>query len=256
MAARAHANGVDVWALSDHDELSGLDEAANAAHSLGMTFIPGVEISVTFCEKTVHILGLNIDARHDGLRDGLRTVRASRHVRARQIADRLRDLGMGECYEGALALAQNPDLLSRVHFARYLHETGVCRSMQKAFDKYLGDGRPAFVPVQWASLDQSIQWIQAAGGKAVIAHPGRYSFSPQQFDALFERFKELGGVGIEVVTGSHSPRQYVEYARVARDYGFEGSRGSDFHAPGRGRVDLGGLPDLPADVTPVWHDWL
>lgn len=255
VAARAHGNGVDVWALSDHDELSGLSEAAQAARELGLRFIPGVEISATFCDKTVHILGLNVDPRHEGLERSLGTVRASRLIRGHQIDERLQALGLGECYAGALAHAGNPDLLSRAHFARYLHEIGACRSMQKAFDKYLGEGRPAYVPVQWATLAESVEWIQAAGGKAVIAHPGRYRYTPVQFDALFEEFKALGGAGIEVVTGSHTPRQYVEYARLARHYGFEGSRGSDFHGA-ESRIDLGRLPDLPVDIVPVWRDWL
>lgn len=255
VAARARGNGVDVWALSDHDELSGLPEAAQAAAELGLRFIPGVEISATFCDKTVHILGLNVDAQHEGLGLGLETVRASRLVRAREIDVRLQALGLGECYAGALTYAGNPDLLSRAHFARYLHEIGACRSVQKAFDKYLGEGRAAYVPVQWATLAQAVEWIQAAGGKAVIAHPGRYKYRPVQFDGLFDEFKALGGEGIEVVTGSHTPRQYVEYAQVARHYGFEASRGSDFHGV-ESRVDLGRLPDLPADLTPVWQGWL
>lgn len=254
VAARAHGNGVDVWALSDHDELSGLPEAAEAAAKHGMRFIPGVEVSATFCDKTIHILGLNIDAQHEGLGRGLEGVRVRRHQRAHAIDARLQALGLGECYAGALTYAGNPDLLTRVHFARYLHEIGACRSVQKAFDKYLGDGRPAHTSVQWASMAQVVGWIQAAGGKAVIAHPGRYKYSPMQFEALFGEFKELGGAGIEVATGSHTPRQYVEYAQVARHYGFEGSRGSDFHGA-ESRVDLGRLPDLPEDIIPVWHDW-
>lgn len=255
VAIRAHGNGVDVWALSDHDDLSGLSEAAQAAQELGLQFIPGVEISATFCDKTVHILGLNINSRHEGLSRGLEVVRASRLVRARQIDERLQALGLGECYEGALTYAGNPDLLSRAHFARYLYEIGACRTVQKAFDQYLGEGRAAYVPVQWASLAQSVEWIQAAGGKAVIAHPGRYKYTTMQFNALFEEFKALDGDGIEVITGGHTPRQYVEYAQVARHYGFEASRGSDFHGA-ESRIDLGRLPGLPVDLIPIWQDWL
>ncbi len=256
MAARAHANGVDMWALSDHDELSGLAQAAEAAARLGLRFVPGVEISVTFCASTIHILGLNIDASHPELVQGLAAVRRSRFVRAREIADRLLACGLGECYEGALALADNPDLISRVHFARYLHEQGRVRNIQHAFDRYLGEGKPAYAPTQWASMAQAVGWILAAGGKAVIAHPGRYRYTPLQFDALYEQFKDLGGCGIEVVSGAHTTRQYEEYAQVALRYGFEGSRGSDFHGPARGRADLGILPDLPDQLTPVWRDWI
>lgn len=256
VAQRASDNGVHMWALSDHDELSGLAPAAEAAARLGMRFVPGVEVSVTFCASTVHILGLNIDASEPTLVEGLKAVRRSRFARARQIADRLRECGMGECYDGALALAANPDLISRAHFARYLHEQGKVRSLQRAFDRFLGEGRPAYAPVQWASLDEAVGWIRAAGGKAVIAHPGRYRFTPLQFDALFEDFKTAGGSGIEVVSGAHTPRQYQEYTRTALHYGFEASRGSDFHGPGKGRADLGSLPALPEQLTPIWHDWL
>ncbi len=256
MAERARANGVDMWALSDHDELSGLAQAAESAAALGLRFVPGVEVSITFCGSTVHVLGLNIDASHPELVQGLAAARRRRFARAREIANRLRDCGLGECHEGALALARNPDLVSRAHFARYLHEQGRVRSIQHAFDRYLGEGRPAYAPVQWASMEEAVGWILAAGGKAVIAHPGRYRYTPLQFDALFERFAALGGRGIEVVSGAHTPRQYEEYARVALHYGFEASRGSDFHGPSRGRADLGALPDLPERLTPVWHDWI
>lgn len=256
VAERAHANGVDWWALSDHDETSGLAEAAQAAARLGMGFIPGVEISVTFCDKTVHILGLHIDPAHPGLTAGLAAIRRSRFERAHLMADRLADCGIEDAYDGALRYVENPDLISRVHFARHLREQGHVKSLQQAFDRYLGDGKRAFVAIQWPSLEQALGWIQAAGGKAVVAHPGRYKYTPQQTDALFQTFKDLGGQGIEVVAGGHTPAQYRHYAKLATAYGFQASRGSDFHAPGAGRVDLGGLPDLPDDLIPVWQDWV
>ncbi len=256
VAERAHANGVDWWALSDHDETSGLAEAAQAAANLDMGFIPGVEISVTFCDKTVHILGLHIDPANADLAAGLAAIRRSRFDRAHRMADRLADCGIADAFEGALRYVDNPDLISRVHFARHLREQGHVKSLQQAFDRYLGDGKRASVVIQWASLEQALGWIRAAGGKAVIAHPGRYKYTPQQHDALFQTFKDLGGQGIEVVTGSHTPAQYKQYAKLAAAYGFQASRGSDFHAPGAGRVDLGGMPDLPDGLIPVWQDWI
>jgi predicted metal-dependent phosphoesterase TrpH len=256
VAARARANGVDWWALSDHDETRGLAEAARAARELGLGFIPGVEISVTFCEKTVHVVGLNIDPGCPALAGGLARIREGRFERARQVADRLADCGIADALEGALRHVDNPDLISRVHFARHLLDQGHVKSLQQAFDRYLGEGKRAFVPTRWTSLEDALAWIRAAGGKAVIAHPGRYKYTPQQRDALFQAFKDLGGQAIEVVTGSHTPAQYEQYARVAAAYGFEASRGSDFHAPGTGRVDLGRMPDLPAHLTPVWQDWI
>ncbi len=256
MAARAHDKGVHWWALSDHDETSGLAQAAMAAHELGLGFIPGVEISVTFCERTVHILGLNIDPDDAALQAGLAGIRRSRFERARQIAERLQECGIADAFEGAMRHVDNPELIGRVHFARHLLDQGHCRNLQHAFDRFLGEGKRAFVPIRWASLEQAVGWILTAGGKPVIAHPGRYRYTPQQQDAFFDRFKTLGGCGIEVVTASHTPAQATQYARLAENYGFEASRGSDFHAPGAGRVDLGELPDLPGHLVPIWHDWI
>ena len=256
VARRAHANGVTLWALTDHDILDGIPAARAEALALGMRFVPGVEISVTWSGHTVHIVGLNVDDTHPGLVDGLRSIRAGRTDRAREMGSRLDTvLGAEGSYEGALEYASNPALISRTHFARWLVNRGHAKNMQVVFERYLGEGCPAHVPMQWSSLEQAVSWILEAGGRAVIAHPGRYDYTPLQFDALFEKFRELGGEGIEVVTGSHQPHQYREYADVARRYGFLASCGSDFHSPKEARIDLGKLPPLPADLTPVWHDW-
>jgi predicted metal-dependent phosphoesterase TrpH len=256
VAARAHANGVQMWALTDHDELSGVAAAAQAAGEAGMQFIPGVEISATWASQTVHIVGLGVDPGHPGLNAGLAGIRASRVGRARKLAQRLEDLGIAGSYEGALRYAANPALVSRTHFARFLVDQGYCKNMQAVFDKYLGDRKPANVAVQWSALADAVDWITAAGGRAVIAHPGRYAYSLVQSAALFDRFKELGGVAIEVITGSHHPDQYRQYADVARHYGFLASCGSDFHSPSESRIDLGSLPALPGDLRPVWYDWV
>lgn len=256
VAARAHAQGVDWWSLSDHDETSGLAEAAAAARELGLGFIPGVEISVTFCERTVHVLGLNIDPEQPDLKAGLGGIRRDRFARAGEIAERLRDCGIDGAYEGALRHVDNPDLIGRVHFARHLLEQGHCKSLQQAFDRYLGEGKRAFVPIRWPGLESAVAWIRAAGGKAVIAHPGRYRYTPQQFDALFDAFKAQGGVGLEVVSSGHTPAQCKRYAQAAQAYGFEASRGSDFHAPGILRTELGRVPPLPDGLVPVWRDWI
>lgn len=256
VAARAHAQGVDWWALSDHDETSGLAEAAAAARELGLGFIPGVEVSATFCERTIHVLGLNIDPDQPDLRAGLAGIRQSRFERAGIIAERLRECGIADAYEGALRHVDNPELIGRVHFARHLLEQGHCKSLQQAFDRYLGEGKRAFVPMRWPGLESVVVWIRAAGGKAVIAHPGRYRYTPQQFDALFDAFKAQGGAGLEVVSSGHTPAQCRHYARVAQAYGFQASRGSDFHAPGIPHTELGRVPPLPADLTPVWQDWI
>ena len=255
VAAYARKAGVDVWALTDHDEVSGIAEARAAALRQGMQFVAGVEISITWAGQTVHIVGLQIDETHPGLVNGLNQTRSGRDARGREIARQLDLAGIPGAYEGALKFVGNPDLMSRTHFARHIVDTGKCANIPEVFKKYLSEGKPGYVEHRWATLAEAVGWIRGAGGVAVIAHPGRYRFSDMAQGVLFDEFKQLGGVAIEVVTGSHSPDQYPEYARLANDYGFLASRGTDFHAPGESRVDFALLPPLPGNVKPIWHDW-
>jgi predicted metal-dependent phosphoesterase TrpH len=253
LAARAHANGVQLWALTDHDEIAGVPAAREAARSLGLPFLTGTEISVSFAGQTVHIVGLGFDADDRTLGDGLRATRGGREERAREMAQGLAQVGIPDAFEGALHYVGNPELISRTHFARCLVERGVCADTQEVFRRFLTEGKPGYVPHRWASLADAVGWIRGAGGAAVIAHPGRYKFSPSAEYALFSEFKAHGGVGVEVVTGSHTAAEYVTYADMAKEFGLLASRGSDFHAPGESRTDLGTLPPLPESLTPVWE---
>ena len=255
LAQYAHRAGVDVWALTDHDEVGGIERARAAALAVGMRFVAGVEISITWAGETVHIVGLQIDENNPALLQGLAATRNGRDARGREIAAQLARAGVPGAYEGALKYVDNPDLMSRTHFARYLVEAGVCANIPEVFRKYLTEGKPGYVPHRWASLTDALGWIKAAGGIAVIAHPGRYKFTATEEGALFDEFKQMGGTAIEVVTGSHTPDQFGEYAEQARRYGFLASRGTDFHAPGESRIDFSVLPPLPSNLTPVWHDW-
>ncbi len=255
LVARAKANGVDVMALTDHDEVLGIPEARAAAEKLGVNFVSGVEISTTWAGSTVHIVGLNIDETNHDLVQGLAATRSGRVQRAMEMSHKLESVGIPDAFQGAMKLVSNPFLVSRKHFARYLVAIGACKDIRDAFRRYLVEGKPGYMPHHWASLEDAVNWIRGAGGVVGIAHPGRYRFSDLVFGAFFEEFKYLGGSMIEVVTGSHSPDQYHQYAKVARDYGFHASIGSDFHAPGESRVDIGGLPRLPEGVVPVWKDW-
>lgn len=255
LVERAHANGVGVLALTDHDDLSGLAEARASAGAVGLAFVAGVEISVSWNATTVHVVGLGIDPDHPVLRDGLEQVRASRTRRAERIAAALAALGIDGALEGAYAHAGNPALVGRTHFARFLVERGIAPDVRSVFQRYLATGKPGYVPHQWAALGDAVGWIRASGGRAVIAHPARYKVSRAERAQLFADFKAAGGEAIEVVTGSHTSAQYAEFAAVAREFGFLASRGSDFHAPGESEVDLGRLPELPAGLVPVWHDW-
>jgi predicted metal-dependent phosphoesterase TrpH len=253
LAARAAANGVELWALTDHDEIGGQHRAAAAAHANGMKYLTGTEISVTFAGETVHIVGLGFDPDDAAMQQGLDATRGGRDARAQEMAAQLAQVGIHGAYEGALKYVGNPKLISRTHFARFLVETGVCKETNEVFRKYLTEGKPGYVEHRWASLKDAVQWITRAGGLAVIAHPARYKFSANEEFALFSEFKAHGGLGVEVVTGSHTAAEYVKYADTAREFGLAASRGSDFHSPGESHTDLGQLPYLPGALTPVWE---
>ena len=253
LAARAKANGVELWALTDHDEVGGQARAAAAAKAQGMKYLTGTEISVTFANQTVHIVGLGFDAEDPRIVQGLHRTRGGRSERAQEMSEGLAQVGIHGAYEGALKYAGNPELISRTHFARYLVETGVCQDTPEVFRRFLTEGLPGFVPHRWASLKDAVQWIVQAKGMAVIAHPGRYGFTANEEFALFTEFKHYGGQGVEVVTGSHSPAEYVTYAEMAQEFDLFASRGSDFHSPDESHTDLGSLPPLPGQLRPVWE---
>ena len=253
VAARAHANGVELWALTDHDEIAGQARARSAALALGMPYLAGTEISVTFAGTTVHIVGLGVDPDDAALRAGLAATRGGRKERALEMADGLARVGIEGAFEGALQFVGNPQLISRTHFARHLVETGVCADTQEVFRRFLVEGRPGYVPHRWASLREAVTWIHDAGGLAVIAHPARYRFSPNEEYALFTEFKAHGGRAVEVVTGSHSAAEAARYAETALEFDLFASRGSDFHSPDESHTDLGTLPPLPPTLRPVWE---
>ena len=253
LAERAKAQGVELWALTDHDEIGGQHRAAAAAHAIGLHYLTGVEISVTFVGQTVHIVGLGFDPDNAALKAGLTLTRGGRNQRAMEMSDGLARVGIKGAYEGATQYAGNPELVSRTHFARFLVETGVCRDTNEVFRKYLIEGKPGYVPHRWASLKDAVGWITDAGGAAIIAHPARYKFSANEEFALFSEFKNHGGLGVEVVTGSHTTAEYVTYADMAIEFGLAASRGSDFHSPTESHTELGSLPYLAGGLQPVWE---
>jgi predicted metal-dependent phosphoesterase TrpH len=253
LAQRARERGVELWALTDHDEIGGQHRARDAALALGLPYLTGTEISVSFCGQTVHIVGLGFDPDDQALKRGLAATRGGRRERALEMAESLAKAGIAGSFEGALKYVGNPDLISRTHFARYLVETGVCADTSEVFRRFLTEGKPGFVPHRWAGLRDAVHWITEAGGMAVIAHPARYKFTANEEHALFSEFKSHGGRGVEVVTGSHSAAEAVRYAEAALEYGLAASRGSDFHSPDESHTDLGALPELPGSLTPVWE---
>jgi len=257
LARRAHANGVELLSLTDHDELAGLAEARAVAEELGMRFVDGVEVSVSWGDDaTLHIVGLGIDPANITLSEGLAQLRSGRDSRAMLMASELDKVGIHGSYAGALRYVSNPALVGRSHFARYIVEAGHAKDVKSVFDHWLAKDKPGYVSHHWTTLETALSWIHGAGGVAVIAHPGRYRISKKELRRLLGEFRDMGGEGIEVLSGSHSADEILEIARYAREFGFLASRGSDFHGPGESRIDLGKLPPLPDGLTPVWQKLL
>ena len=255
LVARAAQRGVAMLALTDHDDTGGLPAAHAAARRVGIDLIDGVEISVTWRGHTLHIVGLRIDPSDAALQAGLAVTRGGRRGRAEKIIAAFDQLGITGSREGAQEFADNPELMSRTHFARFLVKRGLVKDMKTAFQRFLGGGKPCFVPHQWASLSDAVAWIKDSGGAAVIAHPGRYPLDSAQMRQLLAEFRDAGGAAIEVVTSSHKPHQYAVFAAHARQFGLAASTGSDFHSPAESYHDLGHLPALPAGCVPVWRGW-
>ena len=249
---RAHANGVDMLALTDHDTLGGLEEAGIEARRLGVKLIDGVEISVTFANETVHIVGLNVDRHDTTLQQALATLREGRQERARRMGDALAEVGVHGVYEGALQLAHNPEMVGRAHLARQIVASGHQPDVNAVFRHYLAKGKPGYVEHEWARLEDAVGWILGAGGVAVIAHPARYRLCEIGMEHLFDRFVACGGEAVEVVTSSHTDDEVRLFAELARRRGMLASRASDFHGVAESRIDLGCCPPLPAELEPVW----
>jgi predicted metal-dependent phosphoesterase TrpH len=250
----AHAAGVNVMALTDHDTTAGIAEARDTATQLGMEFIPGIELSVTWDNRTVHIVGLGIDENSEPIQAGIKKLMDFRQRRAEEIGRRLEKAGYPDMYEKAKAYS-NGRLIGRVHFARALVAAGHADTVGAVFKKFLVGGKPGFVPGAWAELGDVVKWIREAGGRAIIAHPARYDMTRTKLRQLIADFKELGGEGFEVCSGSHSKDDVNTMAQHARDFDLLASAGSDFHGPENPWVNLGQLAPIPQGLKPVWHDW-
>lgn len=255
LISRAHEQGVNVLALTDHDHMAGLAEAGSRARELGLELVNGVEISITWGGQTVHIVGLHVDPANPSLNEGLAANRLGRAERARGMAEALAAVGIDGALEGAYQFADNKELIGRTHFARFMVEAGHVKDVKTVFKKYLVKGKPGYVHHEWASLADAVTWIRVAGGQAVLAHPGRYNMGKEKLRLLMTEFRELGGEAIEVATGSHTADQIPVFAAYAREFGFLASAGSDFHAPGEGGRELGRAVTLPDGCVPVWRDW-
>lgn len=254
LIARAIEHNVDVLALTDHDGTEGILAAQQAAKETELTLIPGVELSVSWGSKVIHIVGLNIDIQNQQLQQGLSELREYRVDRAEEIAKRLAKVGIEGALDGAQKYASNV-MLGRLHFAQFLVEQGYAKDNNDVFKRYLVRNKPGYVPGQWTSLENALNWINDAGGQAVIAHPARYKMTATKLRRLSSEFKEVGGTAIEVVSGRQHPEEIKTIARLTEKLELMASCGSDFHSPDNSWVELGRFSPLPANVTPIWSTW-
>ena len=254
LVAHAAKSGVKVLAITDHDDVSGLAAARVAAAEHGIHFVNGVEISATWKKRTLHIVGLKFDAENTALKTALAGVRIGRDLRAQDMAAGLAKAGISGAYEGAKAIAKQ-SILTRSHFAQFLAQAGYAKDVKSVFKKFLVKGKPGFVDSQWMDLESAVRLIVGAGGQAVIAHPGRYDLGMVNMHLLMHEFRMLGGAAIEVVTGSHQPPQYEQFATIAHRFSLKASLGSDYHGAGLSYMGMGQVPELPAGCVPVWDDW-
>jgi predicted metal-dependent phosphoesterase TrpH len=255
LVRQAASAGVTHLALTDHDSTDGLTEAQAAARDCGnIRLIPGVEISVSWQDKSVHIVGLNIDRGCQSLQEGLASLQATRLTRAEEIGRRLAKHGVEGAFEAARAMA-GTGMITRTHFARYLVQSGLAPGIKEVFDRYLTHGKPGYVSTRWANLADAVGWIAHAGGVAVLAHPQRYKLTGSWMRRLLAEFKESGGVALEVISGTGNPNEIQTAVENARRFDLLASVGSDFHSPEHNWLKLGRLPPLPLGATPVWRLW-
>ena len=252
LLAHAAKQGVNVLALTDHDSVDGLPEARKAADELGIQLINGVEISTNWMGQTIHMLGLGIDPSHPPLLDGLRKICDFRQWRAEEIGRRLAKKRIEGGYEGAKSFAKGR-LIARTHYARFLVDAGYCKDIREVFKKYLVRGKPGYVPGKWAELEEAVSWVRGAGGIPIIAHPARYRITAGRLRKLLAEFKKAGGLGMEVVSGSHNMDECQTMANNAKKAGLLASQGSDFHGPENPWVELGRLRPMPDGCQTVWE---
>ena len=256
LVSLAKSRGVDLFALTDHDEMRGLEEAKRCAHELGMGWVSGVEVSAQTNGVAVHIVGLRVDELNGGLQDALHNTREKRKHRAQRMSDSLTEAGIPDALAGALAYAPNPDLISRTHFARHLVDSGVCGSFGEVFSRFLRPGKPGYTKQEWLPMTDAIALIHGAGGRAVLAHPGRYELGPySDINDLLKTFKDADGDGVEVVCAAHHPSEWAQFGALATKFGLLASTGSDFHSHTESRVKFGDLPRLSPSLKPIWHGW-
>jgi predicted metal-dependent phosphoesterase TrpH len=254
LVKQAHLANIDFLALTDHDSTEGIREAMQASRGISLEIIAGTEISVTWQKKVIHLVGLNIDPENHTLKEGLMKLQKVRLERAQEMGLRLEKSGLPGLFEAAREMAGD-GMITRTHFAHQIMRLGLASEVRDVFRSYLTPGKPGYVSTQWATLEEAVNWVQAAGGVTVIAHPQRYRLTQSLRQRLLGEFRELGGTAIEVLSGSAPPQEVQASVEWAKRHDLMASCGSDFHDPRQGWPKLGRLPNLPTGLTPVWSAW-
>ena len=255
LVQRAENRQVHFLAITDHDTIDGLAEAAQYIqdNNLKLQLINGIEITTNWLNHEIHVVGVNIDPTHSALTELIERQKEKREQRAIEMGRRLAKANIPDVYEGAKALA-GEGAITRAHFARYMVDIGVADSFPKVFDKYLSRGNTGYVPHDWIDLEEAIKIIHIAGGQAVLAHPDAYKLSNKWLRKLLVTFKNDGGDAMEVAIGQQNPQMRLQLALWSKEYDLLASQGSDFHFVGRWR-DLGKSLFLPEVCQPIWHNW-
>ncbi|MBS0359461.1 MAG: PHP domain-containing protein [Proteobacteria bacterium] len=246
--------GIQVFSLTDHDTLNGYPEALAAAKESSLILIPGVEISCRWRHSDIHVIGLRVDPANTLLQAGLERQQQQRIERGRLIGKNLENIGIPHAHVGACSIAGS-EIVGRPHFAKFMVQQKIVPDIQTAFKKYLVKGKPGYAPMAWCDMTEAVQWIHAAGGQAVMAHPARYKLTSKRLRLLLQNFKSAGGVAMEIVTANHTPDDVQRMALLSQQCELLASVGSDFHGPTMGRARLGFLSPLPSTCIPIWHDW-
>lgn len=245
--------GITILALTDHDTIEGVTCLAKQ-NNPAITLINGIELSTRWKKYDIHVLGLNIAIDNPALGELIVSQANSRFARSLQIAERMSVLGVDNAFEKACIIAGH-HRVGRPHFAKVFMEEGHVREMQQAFKRFLGRGKPAYVPTPWISIAQAVEGIISAGGTAVLAHPLKYRLTRTKLHELITEFKQAGGHGLEVVSGDMTVTQVQEMAGLCLRFELSASTGSDYHGEGISRISLGRQRQLPLNCKPVWHQW-
>ena len=251
---RAKQNGVRHLALTDHDTVAGVLALQQLPSDPAIQIIPGIELSVQWKKYDVHILGLNINVNEPQLQAIISEQLERRVLRAQAIGQALERCGIADAYAKTCELAGHPKV-GRAHYAQLLIKAGYARDMKAAFKTYLSKGKVAYVPVTWINLKSAVHVINAAGGHAVIAHPLKYKLTRTKLHELLQEFKDLGGTGIEVISGDSMAEDSAKLAQLCKKFLLLASTGSDYHGDGLSRVGLGRQKKLPDDCLPIWSAW-